>query len=161
MSKLFLLRHGAAVGHGTPGFADDDRPLTTKGIKRIKELAEGLKSLGVEPSSIVSSPLPRALRTAEIVASTLCLNDQLHIDDALRAQRSMASVRDWLETRSEESLMLVGHDPWISDLASWMVTGNDSGDEASHCISLRKGGLAAFVKVEIPKGPRYRLEWLI
>src|SRR4051794_40169906 len=69
--RLFLLRHGLAVPHGTEGFDDDDRPLTEKGERRFRQVARGLKRLGLKLDKVVTSPLPRASRTAEIVADVL------------------------------------------------------------------------------------------
>src|SRR6267154_2788646 len=98
MMRLYLLRHGIAVAHGTPGVAETDRPLTPKGEKRVRQIAEGLERLGIEPDRILTSPLPRARRTAEIVAEVLGLEDRLEIADALRAGRSAGSIRTWVET---------------------------------------------------------------
>ena len=42
MHELYILRHGIAIPHGTPGVPEDERPLTAKGEKRIKEVGRGL-----------------------------------------------------------------------------------------------------------------------
>src|SRR3954470_5009214 len=105
MIRLYLVRHGIAVPHGTPGIADDDRPLTDEGEKRMKQVAKGLRHLGVQPDRIVTSPLPRARRTAEIVAEVLDLESALEDADALRAGNSAASIREWLHSRPEPNLM--------------------------------------------------------
>src|SRR4051812_2946190 len=42
MTELYILRHGIAYPHGTPGMADDDRPLTPKGEERCKQISKGL-----------------------------------------------------------------------------------------------------------------------
>ena len=94
MVQLYVMRHGIALPHGTPGMSDDDRPLTPQGEKRVRQIARGLRDLDLE--RIVTSPLPRAFRTAEIVASELECNDLLEPADALRAGASAESIRDWL-----------------------------------------------------------------
>ena len=68
MNQLYLLRHGLAVPHGTPGIEDDDRPLTPDGERRVRPIGRGLKRLKVKVVRIATSPLPRALKTAQIVA---------------------------------------------------------------------------------------------
>ena len=153
MERLYLLRHGIAVPHGSPEFEDDDRPLTPKGGRRIKQIARGLERLGLEVDRIASSPLPRALETAEIVARVLGLEDRLETDDALRSGRSAESIREWLGSRPEARLMIVGHDPSFSDLVGMLTVG----EAGRNLASLRKGGLAA-LRGKSEGG--YGLEWL-
>ena len=64
--KLLILRHAIAVPRGTPGIPDDERPLTAKGEQRFRRAARGLARIARRPDAILTSPLPRALRTAEI-----------------------------------------------------------------------------------------------
>ncbi len=52
-----MVRHGIALPHGTPGAAEDARPLTSKGRKRMAKVARELRRLGVATDRIVSSPL--------------------------------------------------------------------------------------------------------
>jgi phosphohistidine phosphatase len=152
MQRLYLLRHGIAVPHGTPGIADDDRPLTAKGEKRMRQVAHGLRRLKLKLDRIITSPLPRARRTAEIVAEILDASYLLEDCDALRADRDAASIRDWLQARPEPRLMIVGHNPAFADLVGLLATGTPQ-----PLGELRKGGLAAFAAE--PDG-RYRLDWL-
>lgn len=150
---LYLVRHGVAVEHGTPGFADDDRPLTPKGEKKMKQVAQGLLALGVEVDRIVTSPLPRALRTAEIVAGALGASPRLEEADALRASNDAQAIATWLEAREERRLMIVGHNPAISDLVGLLT----AGPSAAPVCELHKGGVAC-LRGEAD-GPR-RLDWL-
>jgi phosphohistidine phosphatase len=137
---LYLVRHGIAVPSGTPGIPDSERPLTPKGEHRLKRIAKGLKRLDVQPERIVTSPLPRALQTAEILAAGLGLVDRLEIAEPLSASSSAERIRDWLPTREESSLMLVGHNPSLSRLVGLLVTGED----LMPVCELDKGGVAAF-----------------
>jgi phosphohistidine phosphatase len=152
MIRLYLLRHGIAVTPGTPGIADDERPLTPRGRKRMRQIACGLKSLGLKLDRLITSPLPRALETAEIVAEALGGDYLLEQADALRADRSADSIRQWLMTRTEPRLMIVGHNPAFSELPGLLVTG-----EPIPLCELRKGGVAAFANG--PDGG-IRLDWL-
>ena len=76
MNELYILRHGIAVEPGTPGIPDDERPLTPKGEKRMRQIARGLRKLDLKLDRIVTSPLPRARATAEIVADVLDARDR-------------------------------------------------------------------------------------
>jgi phosphohistidine phosphatase len=154
MVQLYVMRHGIALPHGTPGMSDDDRPLTTQGEQRVRQVARGLKQLDLNLERIVSSPLPRAFRTAEIVASVLECNDILESDDGLRAGASAESIRDWLGGRSEQRLMIVGHNPAFEDLVGLLATGSQS---AGPICVLRRGGIAALRTY--PDGST-RLDWL-
>lgn len=137
---LYLVRHGIAVPSGTPGIPDSERPLTPKGEQRMKRIAKGLKRLDVQPDRICTSPLPRALRTAEIIAAGLGLEDRLEIAEPLTASSPAEQVRAWLNTRDDENLMLVGHNPTLSRLVGLLVTGED----LMPVCELDKGGIAAF-----------------
>jgi phosphohistidine phosphatase len=139
MIELYLVRHAIAVERGTTEVSDDERPLTPQGRKRMRQIARGLRRLGIGPDRILTSPLPRALETAEIVAADLGMADRLETCDALRADRDATAIRDWLLGRSEDRLLIVGHNPGLSELLGLLVAGLAN---TSVC-ELKKGGVAA------------------
>ena len=153
MQTLYICRHGIAVPHGTPGVCEEDRPLTPSGEKRMKQIGRGLRKLDITPQRIATSPLPRALRTAEIVAKALGLEDEIDVTAALTADRTAAEIRAWLEARSEDELMIVGHNPSLSDLLSLLLTGR----ERPLLCELAKGGIAA---VAMRTAGTAQLDWL-
>ncbi len=153
MTKLYLLRHGIALPHGTPDIPDDERPLTPKGERRVSEIGRALRRLGVAPDLIVTSPLPRAAKTAELVAEELKVEAEIERNDALLASRDAASIRAWLQSRPETNLMLVGHNPAFSDLIGLLAS---NGKTPLNC-ELRKGGVAAF---HSSSGAEMILDWL-
>jgi phosphohistidine phosphatase len=153
MIQLYVLRHGIAVPHGEPGMADDDRPLTPEGERRVRQVARGLRRMDLALDRIVTSPLPRALKTAQIVAEVLKVPEKLETADALRADRDATSVREWLQRREESSLMIVGHNPTLSDLVGLLMAGRTG----AVTLELHKAGIAALTATG---GPGMRLEWL-
>jgi len=153
MIRLYILRHGIAVPHVAPGMDDDDRPLTPEGEKKVKQVARGLRKLELTLERIITSPVARARRTAEITAEVLDLSDKLEDSDSLRPGRDAVSIREWLRTRDEASLMIVGHNPSLSDLVGLLI----SGQPGAVSIDLRKGGIAALTATS---GPTMSLEWL-
>ncbi|MBX6314638.1 MAG: phosphohistidine phosphatase SixA, partial [Isosphaeraceae bacterium] len=153
MIRLYLLRHGIAVPPGTPGLADDDRPLTPKGEKRVRLVAEGLRRLRLKLDRIATSPLPRARRTAEIVAEALGIPYLLEDVDALRAQNDAATIREWLNTRNEQRLMLVGHNPALMELPGLLITG----ESVVPLCELRKAGIVALAG---PPEGGLRIDWM-
>ncbi len=153
MTRLYLVRHGIAVPHGDPGYPDDDRPLTDQGRSHLRQVGKGLRKLRVQPDRILTSPLPRARETAEIVAEALGLTDALESADTLRAGNDAATIRDWLFTLPAGDLMLVGHNPSLSNLVGLLITG----EHGLPLVELRKGGVAAFAS---GADGGLRLDWL-
>ncbi len=154
MTELFILRHGIAVPHGTPGMADDDRPLTPKGERRMRQVGRGLTALQLNLERIVTSPLPRARRTAQIVAQEIGQLDKLETSTVLSAGAGPQSIRDWLRERSEDRLMIVGHNPALSDLVGLLIVG----DVGKLPFELKKGAIAA-LSVTVQSRPQFQLDW--
>jgi phosphohistidine phosphatase len=156
MKDLYILRHGSAVAPGTPGISDDDRPLTPKGVKRMQQIARGLRRLDLELDRILTSPLPRARRTAEILAGELDAEDRLEVADVLRASNDVAAIRNWLRDRTEDRLMIVGHNPALTDLITLLVLGATR--PQPQVFELKKGGIAA-LQISSSAPDRGQLIW--
>jgi phosphohistidine phosphatase len=156
MNELYIVRHGIAVEPGTPGMLDDDRPLTPKGERRVREIARGLAKLEPKLDRIVTSPLPRARRTAEIVADVLKIPPRLfEISTTLKAGHSAATIVRWLDERTEDRLMIVGHNPAVSELVSVLVHGTP---QPAIC-ELKKGGVAALSRMSVTQDV-FELSWV-
>jgi phosphohistidine phosphatase len=155
MTNLYIVRHGIAVEPGTPGIADDDRPLTSQGEKRLRQIALGLHRLDLKIDRVLYSPLPRARATAEIVARILGLEKSLETSDLLLPGTDIVSIESMLAARTEQNLMIVGHNPSLSQLLSLLVLGNA---ETPIC-DLKKGSVAALTASPPGEG-RYQLSWL-
>jgi phosphohistidine phosphatase len=153
MNELYVVRHGIAEARGTPETPDSERQLTVKGRKQSRQVGRGLRRLGIEPDRILTSPLPRALETARIIADALRMADRLETANALAAERSGEEVRDWVLGRGEDRLMIVGHNPALSDLVGLLVAGVA---EPLVC-ELKKGGVAM---LETRGGGGFLLGWL-
>lgn len=112
--KLYVMRHGPAEDDSPTG-RDADRALTPQGRDRTRSVARALVDDGEAPLAIVSSPLVRALQTAEIVAAIAGV-------DAVEVRREMAPAGDSLSLVGElvsagrKRVMVVGHEPDVSML---------------------------------------------
>ena len=110
--RLHLLRH-AHAGDPAEWIGDDDlRPLTDKGRKQAQRLGRFMEEHGIRPDVIVSSPLVRALQTAEIVAAQLDMT--VRRDPRLAivfGKRDLWALLDELGAREP---LLVGHEPDIA-----------------------------------------------
>lgn len=82
---LYIMRHGLAAARDVASVVDDaKRPLTSEGKQKMREISAGLVQTGAEIDWIVSSPLVRAVETAEIVAEELGSKPPLDICEALK-----------------------------------------------------------------------------
>lgn len=153
--ELCLVRHAIAVERGTRGFEDDNlRPLTPDGSERFRAAARGLATL-VSPQVIMTSPLLRARQTAEILMDT-CGLAKLHFSDALASGDHVALLRDIIELEAH-SVMLVGHEPHMSGLLSYLLTADDGAVSSTF-----KKGAAALVTCQDEPAPGHCwLDWLI
>jgi phosphohistidine phosphatase len=133
--------------------SDDERPLTPRGRKRVREVARGLARLEIAPERILSSPLPRARQTAEIAADVLDFAEGLEFADELGVDRSAHDIAHWLSNRPESALMLVGHNPSLSELVGLLTLG-----EPRSIVDLRRAGVAALTQTGRASG--YSLDWL-
>jgi phosphohistidine phosphatase len=120
----------------------------------VREVGRGLAALELEMERIVTSPLPRARHTALIVAQELGLVDKLETSKILSAGADPHSLRDWLRDRSEDRLMIVGHNPDLSDLVGLLILGG----VGRFPFELKKGGLAA-LSARPHTRPHFQLEW--
>jgi phosphohistidine phosphatase len=155
MTHLYIVRHGIAVPPGTPGIPDDERLLTSKGEKRVRQIARGLVRLDLKLDRIVTSPLPRARATAEIIADVLDARKILDTSNVLQTGTAAAAVGRWLRERNDDRLMIVGHNPTLSDLVSLLVLG---ATQPPIC-DLKKGGIAALTRAAAATG-LYEIHWI-
>ena len=156
---LFLLRHGIAVDRGTPGFEDDSlRPLTPKGATRIHRIAQAAKAMRLKFDLILSSPYLRAQQTAHTFASFYGIEERLRLTANLVSQESGAAlVGEIHETYGDAlSILLVGHEPYLSSLTSMLLTGDEN-----QVLVFKKGGLCKLSVDELYYGRCATLEWLI
>lgn len=110
--RLYLLRHGIAADR-LPGASDFDRKLTPEGIDEMRAVARGMDALDLKLHAIVSSPLVRARETAEIVGERLGLS--ITLDERIASGHGFSDVRELLAERDGRDLLLVGHEPDLSE----------------------------------------------
>jgi phosphohistidine phosphatase SixA len=102
--NLYLMRHGIALTRDDPSVAHDaERPLTRKGMKRMRKAAKGLRELAIPFDSILTSPLSWARQTAEIVASALGMEAQLEEISGAGAREHGGTSDVWLDALSRSA----------------------------------------------------------
>jgi phosphohistidine phosphatase len=156
--NLYIVRHAIAVDSGTPGYEDDSqRPLTDTGRKKMKRIVKGLCELGVELDAIVTSPYVRARDTAMILAKEFEMKDSVALSDNLIPPGNFENlINEIREKHDVENLALVGHEPMLSSLISWLTTGN-----TAMKVTLKKGGVAFLSTDNLYEEGRATLQWLL
>lgn len=156
MPLLYLVRHGIAEDHSATG-RDQDRALTQAGTDKMQRAAAGLAWLEVKPDVIWSSPLLRARQTAEILRNVIAPGLELGVEPRLQPE---ADVDDTLQRLhagvASRALMLVGHEPHMSALASALLTGSVSGAR----LPFKPGSVIALEQT-LPPSSRGTLRWFM
>src|SRR5712691_3116402 len=130
MKFIVLLRHGIAEDK-SPEKSDAERQLTDEGRRKMKEIARSLARIFPEAEAIYSSPLVRAMQTAEPVAKEYKLS--IEQTPALTPQSTLGDFRKLLGEISVDFAIFVGHEPNLSTIMLDLtkMRGN---------IELKKGG---------------------
>jgi phosphohistidine phosphatase len=153
---LFILRHGKA-GQPSVGSDDSARALTDEGRDEVRKVARWMRQKKFRFDLIATSPLTRALQTAEIVAGSLDCKDRLEIWDELKPGGDPDTIcYHSAQNGNDASVILVGHEPLLSGLAGKIITG---GGLAS--LVLAKGGLIKIRNYTFDKKPSGELRWLL
>ncbi|MEE9225661.1 MAG: phosphohistidine phosphatase SixA [Bacteroidota bacterium] len=156
--ELYILRHGVANDPAGLYIGKDwERPLTPKGMKKMKKECRGIRALQLEFDLILTSPLVRARQTAEIVAKAFGLQGKLEDCEHLATGGEHDLLVRQLQSYPQEyRILLVGHEPDLSTFIAMITLGND---DAS--INLRKGGLCKILIDNPGQGFHGSLEWLV
>ncbi len=118
---LFLLRH-AKSSWDDPALADHDRPLAPRGRRAAALMADHLRARGIAPTLVLCSSSMRTRETLEAIADGLAGKVETRIEDGLYGAPAADLLVMLRELRgSVESVMLIGHQPAIQDLAVYLV----------------------------------------
>jgi phosphohistidine phosphatase len=153
--SLVLIRHAEAEPRD-PSVPDPTRRLTRKGERTARRIGKTLRRLGLDDARVLTSPAERALATARIVSTRLRQPEgALTVEDRLAPGGSVSGALEALSNQGGV-IVLVGHEPELSRLASRLLVGRHRLP-----LRLRKGG-ALLITGEAP-GDRsgLRLEWLM
>lgn len=136
---LYVMRHGKAEDRGTiPG--DYSRNLTVVGRDEVRKIAGSLRDMRLHLDYIATSPLNRALQTAEILSKRLRVKGDLRKWDELKPEGDPGAVyRRLSELPLESSVLIVGHEPSLSNL---ILDATGHTREARAGLVMKKAGLA-------------------
>ncbi|MEX1156916.1 MAG: histidine phosphatase family protein [Chloroflexota bacterium] len=147
------MRHGKA-GHHSAAADDDERQLTEAGVDHLRAGALVWQRLNLRPDVVISSPLARALQTAELVMAGLGMSGAPLVDDRLRPGADWDDFARAMAAHSDaRRVMFVGHEPDLSRAVS-LLTGASS-------VRMRKGAIACVEVPGVPEPGASELAWLL
>ena len=130
--RVYLVRHGDAK----PKDVDPNRGLSAKGLRDVQQVAAFLKPLGIRVSTIWHSGKTRASQTAQTMATVVTSQEGVVEHEGLAPNDPIGPVKKALR-KADADVMIVGHLPSLSRLASALVVG----DEAAEVITFPAGGV--------------------
>jgi phosphohistidine phosphatase len=153
--SIYLVRHGLAADQGADYPNDDERPLTSEGIDRLRVEGLGLRDLQVRLDRVLTSPLLRAVQTAEILSATAGGGAPLVTVDALRpGGRYEALLAALARLGDARSIALVGHMPSIGEFAARMIGAEDA-------LLFKKGAVCCVEVDTLPPLRAGQLRWFL
>lgn len=151
--NLYLMRHANAGLSRGNRVLDAKRSLIKEGKEQCILMARVLGALDVQVDAIVSSPLKRALQTAQFVGTELGFDAKVEVSSALEPGADYADFQEMLAKHSGcEGLLAVGHNPNVFQFLGRLITANGGA-----AIRMRKGSVA---RVDLDRHPPL-LQWLI
>ena len=153
---LVVIRHAIAKDKESwarTGRPDELRSLTTRGRGRMRRNARGLARLVGTIDFLASSPLVRAMQTAEIVADAFG-DLEISAVPSLSPGTRPEDVATWIGSPAgaHSTIALVGHEPALGELVSWFLAGRGA------FVALRKGG-ACLLELASPERGSATLLW--
>ena len=156
--RLLLIRHAIAEEREDfvrTGKDDRLRPLTDEGRKKMKQAARGLRTLVPDIDLLATSPLTRAAQTAAILDSVFGGLDEVEIEE-LSPETTPEELLRWLRQQDKKVIAAVGHEPSLSQILGWLLTGTDR-----RIFAFRKGGACLLQLPDDPAGGTATLLWAL
>ena len=157
--QVLVVRHAIAEQQeefARTGKDDSQRPLTDDGRRKMRRGAAGLRAVVPAINVLAASPLLRAVQTAEILAAVYNGRNMVTVEE-LSPDSEFPLFLRWLRTQNAGgTVAIVGHEPHLSGLTSWLLTGRKRS-----FISLKKGAACLLEFGEQPKAGAATLVWAL
>jgi len=152
--RIYLVRHSEAVDR-VPPMPDAARHLSARGRVSFREMARRFRDAGGDPTRIFTSPLVRAVQTAEILAETLRYDGEVVADPRLAPGFDVAKLASVLDgSPSERGIAFVGHEPDLGGILTLLLS-------LPKGYAMRKGAIAALDLPNPGEPVRVDLAWLL
>lgn len=146
--NLYLVQHGKAVAKEV----DPDRSLTGQGRVEVKKVAAFIERLNLTVGWVWHSGKTRAAQTARILAEVVKADKGVLQRDGLAPNDDVANLADELNAANQD-IMIVGHLPFLSKLASLLI----SGSESTNVVAFKNGGV---VSIRRSEQNQWQLSWI-
>jgi phosphohistidine phosphatase len=147
--KLYLVQHAKAA----PKLVNPQRPLTEEGRRDVQKVAAFIKPLNLCVDYLWHSGKRRAAETAELLAKVIDIKEATIARDGLGPNDDVTALRDKLLS-SPQDIMIVGHLPFLSKLASLLLAGSESAET----IAFKNGGIVCLNRSE---ANQWQVDWVI
>jgi len=119
--KLYVMRHAEAVD-GSDTMRDEWRYLTEKGRTAAKAISSSIAKYGPKPRLTITSPLTRAVQTAEIVGGKACRRNVIVASELLLPGAAIEDLVAFLKkNREAKRIILVGHEPQLGTIVATLL----------------------------------------
>ncbi len=153
LMNLYLMRHANAGLRRENPILDVKRALVKEGKDQCMLMARMLSGMKVQFDVIVSSPLKRALQTAQFVGTEMGYDAKVEVSPALAPDADFAAFQQLIDHYADrEDVLMVGHNPNLFKFLGRLITGNGGAG-----VRMRKGSVA---RIALDKHPPM-LQWLI
>jgi len=137
--EIYVVRHGEAL----EGDIDELRELCEKGEKQAKKVGKKLKKLNINIDEIFSSPMRRAIQTAEIIAKEIKFKNKINITESLMPFSDPDEILNHIlyinKDKNKDKILVVGHQPFLGNFINFI-----SSSESSE-IKVKRGCLCKIV----------------
>jgi phosphohistidine phosphatase len=130
---LYVLRHAEAV-EASDILQDEWRYLTEKGRLAAKKVSSSIAKYSPKPRLTITSPLTRAVQTAEIAADKACRKNVIVASELLLPGADISELVEHIKgCRDAKRVLVVGHEPQLGSLVAALLGRKDD------MIQLKKG----------------------
>jgi phosphohistidine phosphatase len=154
--KVLVVRHAAVADKeefARTGKSDDLRPLTAPGKRDMREVTRGLREIVPGVDLLATSPLVRAVQTAEILGDSY--KRKLVSIESLRPEARYEDLAIWArEYGDKKTVAIVGHEPHLSGLVSWLLASS-----RRSLLELKKGAACLLEFEDFPGAGAGTLLW--
>jgi phosphohistidine phosphatase len=153
---LLIVRHAIAFERDHHRWRDDAaRPLSPTGVKRARNAAAGLKVFCEAPDRLVTSPLLRAIQTAQILTKDAGWPRAEEAPELSPGEPAVDVLRLLSKDRVKR-VAIVGHQPDLSALLGLCLIG----EGRPVAIDIKKSAVACVSFGGSPRAGRATLQWL-
>lgn len=152
---VFVLRHAIAE-EAAAGQEDSERQLTDEGRAKLRIVVARAGEAGLAPGLVLTSPYVRARQTAEVLLDELGASCDTIVTENLTPYALVSDLWDEMREYGRMGpLVLVGHNPQLSELTSVLV------GSTRYAVEMKKAAIAYVTDVGYGQQPQGRLVWLL